>query len=569
MGKIIILDENTANQIAAGEVVERPASVVKELVENSIDAGATTVNVEIINGGTSQIRISDNGSGMSCDDLSVAFERHSTSKIRRLEDLDTISDFGFRGEALASIASVSRVTMTSREKNSESGNEINIEGGKIIDIKTSSCNYGTTITIKDLFFNVPARFKFLKTDATEASHVSDIIIKLALANPSISFTYSSNRKNLFRTPGNDDLKSTIYALYGKALASDLLQVDFSDDGYRVHGYIGKDTLYKRNRDTQMIFVNKRYIRSRLFNYAIDKAYDEHMLKGRYPVIFLNISMDPAQLDINVHPQKLEARFYNEKTVFNLLTGGILDSLLQKPVSYEQPAYKKTYIPVVESKKEAYATQEYTKIIIPNKAKDPMPVKSSAGSFTELVEDAVVIGQVFSTYILLEKNDSLILMDQHAAHERINYEYILKMRRSGTSMTQELLSPFTIVLSNQETVIVNTNLDLIAKTGFEIEAFGENTYMIRGIPSTCQGMNLKEAFLDIIDQIRNHNYEPTDENIALIACKSSIKGNKKLDNKEASYIIERLKETQNPLHCPHGRPILHIITKKDLERIFQR
>lgn len=578
MGKILILDEITANKIAAGEVVERPASIVKELVENSIDANADNVYVEIQNGGISYIKVVDNGDGLSCDDLEVAFERHSTSKIKRVEDLDHISCFGFRGEALASISSVSRVIMTSRERGSELGNEISIDGGKILNVRTASCNHGTTIKINDIFFNVPARFKFLKTDSTEASHINDILTKLALANPSVAIKYISNRRNVFKTPGNNDLLSVIYSLYGKDVSENMKQVDFSDNGYMVKGYISDYSLFKRNRDTQHIFVNNRYIRSRLFNAAIDKAYEEFLVKPRYPIVFLNISMNPALVDINVHPQKLEARFSDERAVFSLIFSSLKDALIENPKYEVEPKKQNNFS--VQQKPDKY-NKVFTELITDRSITQidiSTPILSKESeiqespdtvSFVEYIKDSIIIGQAFKTYIILEKEDKLILMDQHAAHERINYENILEMRKRGEKLTQYLLEPYTFDLSNQEMIIINNNTSLLAEVGYEIEEFGENTVMVRGIPSTSVNSNIKDTFFKILDQIRKHDYEPTDENIALLACRISLKANNKLQNIEIQKLLEMLTKTQNPLHCPHGRTIFHITNKRDIEKIFQR
>ena len=550
MGKIIILDEITSNKIAAGEVIERPASIVKELVENSIDANADNISVEIQNGGISQIKIIDNGDGMSRDDLEIAFERHSTSKIRRFEDLDHISHFGFRGEALASISSISKVVMTSREKGSEFGNEISIEGGDILNVKTASCNHGTTIKINDIFYNVPARFKFLKKDSTEASHINDILTKLSLANPDVSIKFISNKRNVFKTPGNSDLLSVIYSLYGKEVSENMNQVNYSDTIYTATGYISSHSLFKRNRDTQHIFVNNRYIKSRIFNAAIDKAYEEFLVKPRYPIVFLNILMNPVLVDINVHPQKLEARFSDEKAVFSLIYYALKSTLIEKPVYTKEPERQKTFS--IQQKPPRYS-KVFTELITdknitqidiskPVLAKEPERQETSKKIlFIEYIKDSVIIGQAFKTYIILEKEDKLILMDHHAAHERVNYEKILEMRKRGEKLTQNLLDPFTFDLSNQEMIILNNNIGLISEIGYEIEAFGENTVIIRGVPSTSIHSNIKDTFFEILDQIMNHDYEPTDENIALIACRISLKGNKKLKNPEIENLVKKISD----------------------------
>lgn len=583
MGKIIFLDENTTNQIAAGEVVERPASIVKELVENSLDAKAGQIFVDIQKGGISRISVSDDGEGLERDDMAVAFERYSTSKIRRAEDILRISSFGFRGEALASIASVSKVVMSSKTKGSQTGSQIRIEGGKTIDINTTSCNYGTTIIIQDLFYNVPARFKFLKNDSTEASHINDILSKLAVANPGISFTYTSNDRAVFKTPGNDDLKSAIYSIFGKDIADNLIKVDYAFDNYKLTGYITAPSYYKKNRDHQLVFLNRRYIRSKIFTYAIDKAFEAHQVRGRYPAVFLNMTVDPSLTDINVHPQKLEARFSDERDVYNMICHGIMDALDKKPVFFENSVSFSKPVPVKEAPltftqaliKEDVVKTDISSVLKQEPALTPVKDKAdtvldrSKKTFSELVNESVYKGQLFNTYLMFEKTQLLLLIDQHAAHERINYEKILQMRKQGVNLTQSLLEPVTLALSNSEMITYSQNTDFITELGYDTQEFGENAILIRGIPTDKDQSSIIDTFMDILENLRKQNYDITDENIAMIACKSSIKGNHKLDPAHAAALISRLSETDNPLNCPHGRTIVQVIQKKELEKLFQR
>jgi len=580
MGKIIILDEQTANRIAAGEVVERPASVVKELVENSIDAGAKSISVDIVNGGITEIKVSDDGSGLSREDMEVAFERHSTSKIRRIEDLDSLRAFGFRGEALASIASVSRITMMSKDRETDEGNELVMESGRIKKLVTTSCNYGTTIKVNDLFFNLPARYKFLKSDSTEASHISDMLSKLALANPRVSIKYSSNRKSIFSTPGDGEMSSVIYALYGRSFTGDLNKVNFTSGKYVLTGYTSSSGLFRRNRDAQMVFLNKRYVRSKIFNAAIDMAYEQHLTKGKHPAVFLNLSVDPSLADINVHPQKLEVRFSDEKAVFSLICSGLQDVLLNKAPQGTNVS-ETVYMPIISTPTSGYV-KKFTEAITDEKtvrtdiseyfAFKPEKLKDNVKNtdrYKELTDGAKMIGQFFNSYLLLEKDDKLIFVDQHAAHERINYEAILRRRRSNNKNVQKLLDPYTVDLSEREMITVSENLTFINEIGYDMEMFGNNTYIIRGIPATAISSPIRDSFMIILEQLKNHNYEVNDENIAMIACKASLKANDKLKEPEMEALVRQLGETDNPFHCPHGRPVLHIMHKYEIEKIFQR
>ena len=336
MGSIIILDENTSNKIAAGEVVDKPASVVKELVENSIDAGATSISVDIKNGGISAIRVTDNGKGISEDDVVIAFERHATSKIKRAEDLDSILTMGFRGEALASIASVSNVELQTKTADSTYGMYVSISGGNIQEVRQTGCNVGTSITIRDLFFNTPARYKFLKKDSTEAGYISDTMTRIALGYPEIAFSLTSNRINALRTPGNGDLKSTIFSIYGREVVKDLIEVNFSDEKLKVHGYVGKPEAARANRTYQSLFINRRYVKSRLVSYAVEQAYSSILMKNRFPFFVLNITLNPLLVDANVHPQKMEVRFADEsyltRTIYMAVASALSGKELFAPVT---------------------------------------------------------------------------------------------------------------------------------------------------------------------------------------------------------------------------------------------
>jgi DNA mismatch repair protein MutL len=632
MGKIVILDENTANQIAAGEVIERPASVVKEMVENSIDAGATQITVEIRSGGISYIRVTDNGSGIEGDDLEFAFERHATSKIRRIEDLDSLATMGFRGEALASVASVSHLEATSKTKEASVGNTLKIEGGCVVSIAQAGCPDGTTFIVRNLFYNTPARYKFLKKDSTEAGYVSDVIERLALANPGISFKFIQNGQTLLHTPGNHDLLSTIYSIFGKEIANSLIPVDYKADSFSLSGFIGKPEIARGNRNSQYIYLNGRYIKNRILSKALEDSYKTRLMQNKFPFCVLMIITSPLNYDVNVHPQKLEVRFANENAVYSLVYHGCESALLgqsmirsfepgvkeEKPEISQAPKHedikpspeiktvRTVYVPeprqesLFEEKRPAVEPPKFiektTKPFFIEKAetKDTVkelikedekisepaePFRDSASSESEVSEnrvdellEATIVGQAFDTYILLQRGDNLYIIDQHAAHERIRFETLKERFNKEESFSQTLLEPYIIKLSSSEFEFVMSKLAEFQKIGFDIEAFGVNTVIIRSVPDFYDTSFSAQDFIEILDRWSQTGAKQTgisDEALFMISCKGALKANRSMSKEEIRGLVESLAAMENPYTCVHGRPIILTLDKKEFEKRFKR
>ncbi|MCX7709639.1 MAG: DNA mismatch repair endonuclease MutL [Clostridia bacterium] len=687
MGKIIVLDENTSNKIAAGEVIERPSSVVKELVENSIDAGASMISVEIKNGGISYIKITDNGSGIEEDDVEIAFERHATSKIRSSNDLDSIATLGFRGEALASIAAVSSVELTSRVQKNPHGMYIKVQGGHVQEVKPTGCPVGTTFVIKDLFYNTPARFKFLKKDSTEAGYISDILSRIALGNPHISVKLISNHVTILHTPGNNDLLSTIYSVYGKDTAREVLPCSYSDSKVVISGFVGKPEIARSNRNQQSIFINGRYIRSKIITSAIDEAYKTFLMKNKYPFIVMNLQINPILVDINVHPTKMEVRFSEEQDIFRSVYHAVNNALLGKNLTKEikltnepkedykfknERPYKADYSQqkfsfnesyVKDSKKEVYGAtrtsiqeskpvmkepvflqeepkslsvptserrvfEEVSKSAVPNiekkeiqypnflkhqnqqaydakekieEIKEEVVVENNQGNDAQdeiqsascakqnnvteqkkeyeveksghTFSDYTIVGQVFSTYIILQYENDMVLIDQHAAHERIMYERLKNKYKNKESLSQVLLAPLVIELTYKEIKFLEEEKEFFNTIGFNFENFGNNSIILRTVPIVHEKNELKEAFLEILDHVikaTNKEMESAaDETLYTIACKSAVKANMWLGEIEIKKLLKDLDIVDNPFTCPHGRPTAIKISKQELEKKFKR
>lgn len=801
MGNIVLLDDLTINKIAAGEVIERPASVVKEMVENSIDAGATKITVEIRNGGISFIRISDNGKGIAEDDMEIAFERHATSKIRVADDIQKVVSMGFRGEALASIAAIANVEMISRTADSNIGHKIVVEGGKILEQTEVGAPIGTTITVKNLFFNTPVRYKFLKKDYTESGYIEDAITRLALVNKDISFKLINTGKTVIQTNGNGDEKSVIYSIYGKDIAEAIIDTNYEHNGIRVSGVVGKPEIARSNRSNQLFFVNGRFIKDKTLTSAAEQAFKGMIPINKYGFLILNIQIDPSLVDVNVHPAKLEVRFEDENQVFKAVYYAIKESLAKKELVENVVKNEEKVLPQIESEipsnvsnfgdsnkaneikdesnkvidnlqlqKESKAVIEtikddsskeskhslfkkskyeeetpeekenllediynfrkglkeigvsevpsvYTPIVpleetlkkskedelpkekepekeettIPSEEKvqemteelikqretneileeaienskneyalskeknddeDAVPfddmyakifgsktvVEDDEKEFTdsekkvlediknsvkeeseiieeqpELVEEKITepindeqnddqnddqnlitfensqqieefknmknknykfIGIAFSTYIIVQIENEMYIIDQHAAHERIMYEKIKKNYYSVDDKdSQMMLMPDIITLSHKEVETIKENLEMFEKAGFSLEAFGENTIKLNGVPNICMDMNTKQLFLDLLDEVDSYSVsdrqEREDRFIATIACKSAVKANMKLDEKEVDSLMEKLLQLPNPFTCPHGRPTAIKMSKYDIERKFSR
>lgn len=615
MKKINVLDKEIANQIAAGEVIERPASIVKELIENSIDAGATQITIEISGGGAAYLRITDNGSGIYREDVIPAFYRHATSKIRSSEDLFSIRTLGFRGEALASIAAVARVEMMTKQAEEESGTFLSIEGGEVKEHKDIGCPNGTTITVRELFYNVPARLKFLKKDSTENSHVADIVEKLALSNVHISFKLIINGRETLFTSGDGSLQNCIYSLFGRDIAQKCLKVDYETHGMRLTGMIGKSEIAKNNRNFQIFYINGRYIKNRTIGYALEEAYKNMMMAGKHPFAILNIEVDPNAADINVHPAKLEVKFVNEKYVFDLVYWGVRNTLYEKrsiPVirteEPKRPAYQQPFFdfaketvpnpPKAEQVKfqqfqpkyktpEKGHTYNYEDFVTAVKQHEPqippkteVPVKADppkqalepiAQSESEEIPEYRIIGQVFESYLLLEMNGELVFVDQHAAHERLRFE---KLKSGGAAaLAQVLLTPVIIKLSHVEHSLVSENKNFFEELGYSLENFGNSDIIIRQAPVFTEKDDVEAVFLELIRNLSKHSInmdiETLDHAYNIMACRSAVKANHPLNEREIKQLVDDILKLPNINTCPHGRPIMFGMTKGFIEKQFKR
>ncbi len=646
MANIQVLDQITIDKIAAGEVIERPSSIVKELVENAIDAKATAVTVEIKEGGISFIRITDNGCGIPKEEVPLAFLRHSTSKIRCVEDLSGISSLGFRGEALSSIAAISQVELITKTRESEFGTKYVIEGGQEKSLEDAGAPDGTTFLIHQIFYNTPARRKFLKTPMTEASHVNELMIRLALSHPEVSIQFINNGQKKLHTSGNGKLKDVIYHVFGRDIANNLLEVDERIDGIHLTGFIGKPLVSRGNRNYENYYINGRYVKSNIIAKSIEDAYKDFTMQHKYPFTVLHFKMDGQDLDVNVHPTKMELRFSNQQEVYNFVYHALKNALTEKELiprvelpeakevpkipepSIEKPMSLPNQRPSVEKpeiKDEAYfmkkmreRVESYHKQHSQAEVKDrtqihrepmqidrireaanyaraqakveksinpPKKVESSMES-TQLnffeekllskksMKEYKLIGQVFETYWLVEFQDQLYIIDQHAAHERILYEKTLRGMKDRNYTSQYLSPPIVLNLSMQEAELLRTHMDLFVGIGFEIEEFGGDSYAIRAVPDNLFSIAKKELLIEMLDNLSEEitSKEAPDmiaEKIASMSCKAAVKGNSRLSAAEVDTLIGELLELENPYHCPHGRPTIIAMTKRELEKKFKR
>ena len=585
MGTIHMLDEVTANSIAAGEVVERPASVVKELCENAIDAGASVLVVEIRNGGIASISVTDNGCGMDSEDALAAFGRHATSKISSVDDLDTIATLGFRGEALATIAAVSKVTLSTRRIEAQVGTIVRIEGGRLLQHASTGCPEGTRVLVESLFYNTPARFKFLKKDSTEGSQISDVIGRLALARPDISFRLIANGAEVLHSPGNNDLKSAIFAVYGREAAESLTAVAGSDSVVQVGGFIGLPSFARKSRQNQTLFVNGRLVRSKAVTSAIDQAYDTLLMKEKYAFTVLSIDIPQNLVDVNVHPQKMEVRFWNDGAVFTAVHSAIRSALQQgmvipqasqdreegegRPVVYEQ-------LPIVPFRvQESFGSASEVEpapsgsYLAPDSA--PEPMASEAPRVGDL-HQARPVGRLFRTYLLLELGDDLLLVDQHAAHERVLYERLVERFERHHAISQTMLAPLVVEMSPADLSTAVGATELLQRIGFDFEPFGPRSVLIRAVPVPYRALDPKAAFLaavDGLDGLRPSDPESIHELLHTVACKAAVKAHDDLDDSEAAALLEDLRSIENPYTCPHGRPVILRIPRYELEKRFKR
>ena len=646
--EIKLLENNLINKIAAGEVIERPASIVKELVENSIDALSKNIIIEIKNGGTSFIKIQDDGIGIEKNQIKKAFLRHATSKLEKIDDLDSILTLGFRGEALASIASISMVEMSTKTKDEEIGNKIIIEGGQIISEEQTASLQGTTFIVKNIFFNTPARRKFLKKDSVEGSYVSEIVNRLALAHPNISFTYINNGVEILRTMGDGNLKNTVFYIYGKEICKKLIPIHAIKNGFKINGLIGIPELSRGNRSYENFFINGRYIKSSVVQSAIEEGYEGKLMVGKFPVFIINMSVPQNTVDVNVHPTKLEVRFEDENFIHNFLCDAVEKTLknqvLIPNIEFED---KKTFLEVTETKpfnveiqkqlEDLLVEDEEQVVIKPNThtnmpfvvnevAEEELikktelisrlykPKEETKKSTIEkdisniniqqpiiqniLIEDEEnkieeklekikeksikkhnffnnykIVGQIFSTYWIIEQNNEIFIIDQHSAHERVIYEELSQKYKEENISSQKLIEPIVINATPLEKSTIEQNISIFEKFGFDIEEFGLNTYAIRQVPFIFKSPVEPSFFTELLDILVDKNisnvYDAKIEKIISMSCKKAVKANDRLSFIEAKSLIEKMLKLENPFNCPHGRPTIIKMTKYEIEKLFKR
>lgn len=724
MSKITVLDQNTINQIAAGEVIERPAAVVKELVENAIDAGANAITVEIKEGGISFIRITDNGSGIDEDDMPLVFLRHSTSKIKTAEDLLSVTSLGFRGEALSSIAAIAQVELVTKTNNSFTGIRYLIAGGEEKSLEHIGCPNGTTFIIRNLFFNTPARKKFLKSAVTEAGYISDLMERLSVSHPNISFKFINNTQIKLHTTGNNNLKDILYNVYGREITPQLVEVAGNNEQVSITGYVAKPVVSRGNRNYENYFINGRYIKSNLINKAIEEAYRPYIMAHRYPFTSLHIQINSDLIDVNVHPAKLEIRFKNSEELYRLIYHSVKSSLEGKELipavaltvekdqrksihnvpepfeakrreedenynkeyyskesfnqeNYNRDGYKKenraNFITNTVNKNNTTNVERYTKVNhygentrnynnlteeekelineteigkLHNVINSATEIVKESTSYSSQHNDAIspeiivktndntdhsmnqrkldennkinsdlanyntiaeensenpqkfndstivdkpeqlsflseesmkshrIVGQVFSTYWIVEFGDKMFLIDQHAAHEKVLYENTMKSLKDKEQHPSQLIEPPLILsLSIREVDALKKHMDVLNKLGFEIEEFGGKEYAVRAVPSDLYGLAQQEILIELIDGLVDEVYNDTPEmileKIASMSCKAAVKGNHRLSSEEAKTLIEQLLNLENPYHCPHGRPTIVSMSKYEIEKKFKR
>ena len=679
MGKIAVLDQQTIDKIAAGEVVERPASVVKELVENAIDAGATQITVEIKEGGIGYIRITDNGSGMEKDDIPVAFLRHSTSKIRSADDLLGVSSLGFRGEALSSISAVAMVELITKTKENDLGSRCCIEGGVQKSLEEIGAPDGTTFIIRNLFYNTPARKKFLKSEMSEASAIHELMTHLAMSHPEVGFKVLIGGQMRIQTSGNGNLKDVIYHLYGRDVAMRLIEVDREEGPLHVRGFLGKPEISRGNRNYENYFVNGRYVKSKIIAKGIEDGYKTFMMQHRYPFVCLDIHMDGKMLDVNVHPTKMELRFSNQNLVYDLLERMTKDALsgreLIPEVTLDEPKKQVVMpekvpqqVPPVQTLREPESTYQVQKPAAvptasvertipsyqkpeqkvplekmwttPEPQKEPVkpqdknleyfmeqmrkrveerykapeaPAPTEQRETTETAQSTVpeqsatvpetpveekppqkpeqldlfdgkllskeaavhhvIIGQLFDTYWLVQFGEKLYIIDQHAAHEKVLYERLMKDLRNRTFQSQMLSPPIILNLSMQEEELFLKYRSCFTEMGFEIEEFGEKAYAVRAVPANLPGVARREILMELLDSLSDitgsGNSESLMDKVASMSCKAAVKGNHQMSAMEAKALIDELLSLENPYNCPHGRPTIISMSKYELEKKFKR
>lgn len=636
MPNITVLDQNTINKIAAGEVIERPASVVKELLENAIDAKATAITVEIKEGGTTFIRVTDNGCGIAKDEVPLAFLRHATSKIKSVEDLFTVSSLGFRGEALASIAAVSQVELITKTSVGLTGIRYQVEGGEERSLEEIGAPEGTTFIARNLFFNTPARKNFLKTPSTEGAHVADLVERLALSHPEVSIRFIQNNQNKLHTSGNHNLKDMIYTVFGREIASNLLKVDEEKTEISIQGFIGKPVIARGNRNYENYFINGRFIKSGLISRAIEEAYKPFMMQHKYPFTMLHFRIEPELLDVNVHPTKMELRFRDGEKVYHMVYHAVSGALAHKELIPEVELEKRKddkrqkeagSLPEPFEKQRLMAMKQQAvakdrepmpelsmpkRLIVPSKvpadrvkeedtvSDNWLSPKKEEGNkpeaSTELPPQAKekpeqldlfdekllkpesrlkhkLIGQIFDTYWLVEFNEHLYIIDQHAAHEKVLYEKTMATLKSREYTSQLVNPPIILTLNRNEEILLERHLRYFNDMGFEIEPFGGREYAVRGVPDNLFSIAKKDLLIEMIDGLSDEtsvrNPDIIYGKVATMSCKAAVKGGHALSFAEANDLIDQLLKLENPYACPHGRPTIISMSKYELEKKFKR
>ncbi len=618
MSEINVLSPQVSALIAAGEVVERPSSVIKELVENSIDAGARSITVEIKNGGITYMRVTDDGKGMERDDIPLAITAHATSKIKNADDLESIKSLGFRGEALHSVAAVSTMEILTARKGNSEGSFARVVGGKLEEVSPAGCPEGTTITVRELFYNTPARMKFLKKDSSEAGLCEDVVRRTALARPDISVRFINSGKEIFFTPGDSILRNAVYSIYGKDVAAAMIDADYTENGIHVYGLVGKAELSRGNRNYQTFFVNGRCVINRTLYFALQESYRSHMMTGRFPAAVLNIDLNPALCDVNVHPAKAEIKFADDRAVsgavywaaknalYNVTEQRVMQLEKRNEPQIKENAEKKPQIsasePIYKSEESVQIKKPYEAVFksyvspkasepdpapkmyiqTPNEIYSAPPEEKTEEKKTEILQSVMqtkaveeepeirILGQLFGTYIVAEYGDSMIMADQHAAHERLIYEELVSGK--GNPASQVLLMPETLVLTGAEFGIYSDNADFFAEAGFEIEEFGHNTVRISMIPVSLDLSDAASSVTEMISVLgagREKISALRDKALYTVACKAALKAGQKLSESEQKELIKNVLALSGQATCPHGRPVILKLTKHQIEKQFKR
>jgi DNA mismatch repair protein MutL len=589
--RIHLLDEHTANRIAAGEVVERPASVVKELVENSIDAGARTILVEVEQGGKRLIRVTDDGEGMSPADALLSIQRHATSKIRSAEDLHAILTLGFRGEALPSIAAVSRFELLTKRAEIDTGMRLLVENGQVVEAEECAARNGTSVTVRDLFYNTPARLKFLKSTATELSHITELITRFALAFPEISFRLLHNGQEIFASQGSSDPRHALLAVFGRDVARELRTIDYTEGQLRITGFVSPPHRTRPTRAMQSFFVNRRLVRHRVLTKALDDAYRTLTPEGRHPIAAIFIGAPAYSVDVNVHPAKAEVKFAHEGEVYHAVLNAVRQTLLQQgmmpsalpglqngleiPAQAERPApVQSVWRPSPLPPQEVLHAELMRRAGIDATPPVTAEVQPTARPYAQMLEGFQVLGQLDRTYIIASSVRGLLIVDQHVAHERVLYEKLTVLRQKQPVPVQHLLTPLVFQVDRRTATLLGEHLQELRQMGFLLESFGGDSVLLRGAPAWLGQRNVEGIVRDLLDEISELGVQRrlplTDETlIATAACKMAVKAGDALSHAEMTHLLQELADTENPYLCPHGRPVVLVMTMEDLERRFKR